>query len=595
MARRRGRRAAAVTALVVAAAVPGATPAGAQSAEYLDHAGLTRALRSVVNGSELATMRAIGESLEGREIWLVRLAAGSGPPIDTRPALLVVGNLSGDHLLGSHLALDAVRYLAGPGAAEADLENHVIYVVPRLNPDGAEAMFDRPAGGTRLNARPFDADNDGRVDEDGPEDLDGNGVITLMRVPDPAGELMVDGDDARLMKRANPAQRERGGYTLYTEGRDSDGDGFLNEDGPGGVDLDRNFQHRYPYWQPDAGRFMVSEPESRALMDFVTANRNIGAIVTFGHSDNLVTPPNTRGELAAPSVIALDGFAAEPNEEILQVGVFGTPYQPGGLDLRGAQPGRDNDPQSGRRPAVTVHEDDREYFRTVSDAYREITGIEQVGIHREPAGAFFEYGYYHFGVPSFSTPGWALPEHGAEPDASPDAKLLAAFDSAGIDGFVAWSPYRHPDLGDVEIGGFRPYATTNPPAAQLASLGEAHGRFLARLASMLPRVRIADAEVTAHGGGVFTVTATVVNEGYFPSSLRHGVVARSVDPVTVQIQVDPDAILTGAAKTHRIQKLDGSGTRESVSWVIRGRPGAAVEIRARAQKGGTDSATVTLR
>ena len=71
--------------------------------------------------------------------------------------------------------------------------------------------------------------------------------------------------------------------------------------------------------------------------------------------------------------------------------------------------------------------------------------------------------------------------------------------------------------------------------------------------------------------------------------------SRSVQPSIVQIQVPPEAILTGDAKTSRIQKLEGSGARERFTWVIRGRQGDRVEIRVRAQKGGTDTATVTLR
>jgi hypothetical protein len=176
-----------------------------------------------------------------------------------------------------------------------------------------------------------------------------------------------------------------------------------------------------------------------------------------------------------------------------------------------------------------------------------------------------------------------------------DAKLLSALDSAGIDAFAEWSPYSHPTLGAVEIGGFLPYATTNPPAADLAELGQKHGQFVARLAGMLPRVTIVETEVTAHGGGLFTVAVEVENSGYFPTSLRHGVVSRSVQPTTVQIQVPPENVITGAAKTSTVQALDGSKSRERFEWVIQGSDGASVEITVRAQKGGTDSATVTLR
>lgn len=571
-------------------AVPGEV--SGQVTGYLDYDGLSNELQSVVGGSDLAEMRSLGTSHEGRDIWLVEIADRDGAAVDERPAVLVVGNLSGDHLVGSHLALETIRYLVGPGAAAADLSEHVIYVVPRVNPDGAEAMFTGTRDGRRGNALAYDDDNDGRIDEDGASDLNGDGVVTLMRVADPDGDFMVDPDEPLLMRRADRAQGERGTHTLYREGADADGDGFIGEDGTGGVDLDRNFQHEYPYWEADAGPFMVSEPESRALMDFVVGRTNIAAIVTFGHTDNLVTPPDSRGALAAASTVALDEFADESLDGLFDAGVYPVPFQQGGLELRGAQPGSDNDPQSGRRPEVTVNEQDVEYFGRVAEAYDEITGVGGVVLNREPRGAFFQYGYYQFGVPSFSTPGWALPE--SEDAGEGDARLLAAFEAEGIDAFVPWTAFTHPDLGAVEIGGFRPYLLSNPPVDRLSALGTAHGEFVARLSTMLARVRIADLEVEAHGAGVYTVTADIVNEGYLPSSLQHGVVSRTVDPVLVQIQVDPDDILTGAAKSHRINRLDGSGARERVSWLIRGDAGASIEVRVRAEKGGTDVATVVL-
>jgi hypothetical protein len=633
----------------------------AQATSYLDFDQLTRQLRSLVNGSDLARMNSAGTSIEGREIWVVEIGNPSGKPLEERPAVLVVGNLEGDHVLGSALALETIRYFLDGAQENAEirtiLDEQVIYVFPRVNPDGAEAMFASVRQERARNARPYDDDNDGRTDEDGPEDLNGDGYVTVMRVLDPSGDYMIDTTDARLMKKADPTKGEQGEYTLYWEGTDSDGDGFLNEDGPGGVDLNRNFQHEYPYWQRDAGPHMVSEPESRALMDFMVAHRNIGAILTFGRTDNLVTPPDSRGNLADASTLDLPAFADASNAEIFEVGVFAARRPSGfrfffgrggrGSGFRGAQPGRDNDPNSGRRPATTVNNADLEYFKAASEAYKSITGIESVGIHRTPEGAFFQYGYYQHGIPSFSTLGWGLPS--AEPeeqsDESPDtgqarpeagaarpagarpaaggarpggtaggrampqrgrtgaggdaagadARILSALDAAGIDAFVDWTAYRHPTLGDVEIGGFRPFAVTNPPADELAGLGQAHGEFVARLVGMLPRVTIVEAEVTAHGGGIYTVAVEVENSGYFPTSLQHGVVSRSVGPTTVQIQIPPEDLITGDAKTSTIQKLDGSHNRQRFEWVIRGREGARVEITALAQKGGTDSATVTLR
>jgi hypothetical protein len=268
---------------------------------------------------------------------------------------------------------------------------------------------------------------------------------------------------------------------------------------------------------------------------------------------------------------------------------------------------------------MTFNGQDVVYFNAVSDAYKEITGIESVPTHRTPEGAFFQYGYFHFGVPSFSTLGWGIPRAesqsaqgaasrgaearpgGANPPSGEgsapgaDAQILSALEAAGIEAFQSWDAYQHPELGEVEIGGFRPYVTHNPPAGQIPELGEKHGRFLVKLAGMLPRVRIAEAEVKGHGGEVFTVTVQVENSGFFPTSTQHGVRSRSVGPTLVQIQVDPDAILTGADKTASVGVLAGSGSREEITWVIQGRRGDEVEIKLLSQKSGHDSRTVTLR
>lgn len=609
-----------MTRLLALAFVAVSAAVQAQSTSYLDHGALSRELRRLVDGSSSAKLTSLGTTLGGREIWVVEIANPGGKPLTQRPGVLVVGNLEGDQLVGSSHALETIRYLlanAASPAVKSVLDANVVYLFPRLNPDGAEVSFASIKADRRGNARPYDDDNDGRIDEDGPEDLNGDGLITVMRVKDPAGGYMIDPADPRTLKKADVAKGEAGTHKLYWEGVDSDGDGFINEDGPGGVDLNRNFQHDYPYFDADAGPHMVSERESRALMEFVLGRRNIAAILTFGQSDNLVSPPDAAGKLAAPTSLGLPSFADASNAKVFESGMLRGPQMAffggfgggggggGGARLRGAQPGRNNNPASGRRPDTTVHRADIEYFKAVSAAYKSITGIKALPPLRRPRGAFFQYGYFQYGVPSFSTPGWAptvatgdakpAAAADAKPAATGDAAILRSLEGAGVNAFVPWAAYKHAQLGDVEIGGFRPSVTSNAPAKDLAELGRKHGEFVVKLASMLPRVRIASTEVKAHGGGLFTVTVDVENTGFFPSSLQHGVVSGSVKPVLVQIQVPVESIVTGAPKAMRIAKLDGSNSRQRISWVIRGKSGAAVEINVLAQKGGTDSASVTLK
>ena len=87
-----------------------------------------------------------------------------------------------------------------------------------------------------------------------------------------------------------------------------------------------------------------------------------------------------------------------------------------------------------QRPNTTVAAADYEYFRAIGEKYREMTGLRAAGYTRSPAGAFFEYGYYQYGVPSFSTPGWGLPPPG------PGARASAA---RLLHGFVVYHRRRH--------------------------------------------------------------------------------------------------------------------------------------------------------
>ena len=222
-----------------------------------------------------------------------------------------------------------------------------------------------------------------------------------------------------------------------------------------------------------------------------------------------MTHPACTGRLAAPTSFSLPAFADASNAKVYEVGMLATPPLPFGAATRtrGAQPGADNNPASGRRPDTTVNRADIEYFKAVADAYKATTGIRATPPQRRPRGAFFQYGYYQYGVPSFTTPGWApvaaasapaTPPAAppATPTASPpasaatgDAAILKTLEAAGVNAFVAWTPFKHTELGDVEIGGVRPYTSNNALPKDLTELGRKQGEFLVKLASMLPRVR----------------------------------------------------------------------------------------------------------
>ena len=422
-------------ALIAFGLVLAGIPAGAQAPpKYHDHAGLTKALQALAGAAgPTARLESIGKTRNGRDLWVLEIANPGGVPADKRPALLIAAGFEGDYLAGGEIALAVAEYLVKNAASDPEvksrLDGSTIYIMPRVNPDGAEGFFAPLKTGLRTNASPFDDDNDGRVDEDGPEDLNGDGFITVMRVKAAGGEYVIDRDEPRLMKRADPKKGETGAYKLFTEGTDNDGDGFINEDPPGGTDIGRNFAHEYPYYKPDAGPHMISEAESRAVMDWVVAHRNVAAILTFGESDNLIVPPTSAGRLGPARELDLVRFAeaaaagARTSGFIQTGGGMGRGGRFGGggfsFEMMAGPGGRQSQRQAqgassprmmmpDRKPATTVASADYDYFKGVSDKYIELTGIRQPLFVREPQGAFFQYGYFQFGVPSFSTPGFGL-------------------------------------------------------------------------------------------------------------------------------------------------------------------------------------------
>lgn len=161
--------------------------------------------------------------------------------------------------------------------------------------------------------------------------------------------------------------------------------------------------------------------------------------------------------------------------------------------------------------------------------------------------------------------------------------------------FISWTPFAHPTLGAVEIGGFKPSAATNPEPAEIEALGKSHAAFAVYLGSLFPKIAIADFSATPLGGGLYRIQAEVENAGYLPTSTAHGVTSQSVKPTMVQLGVPPESLVSGDAKTNFIPSLAGSGRRQSYQWIVRAKAGQTIVVKAVAEKGGSAESTVTLK
>ena len=325
-------------------------------------------ISTIASSNNAVSVNTIGKSRNGQDIQVITISKGSLPHND-RPAILVVAGIDGDHLLGSEVAVDLIQELLGrdDNTTESLLQSNTVYIIPQVNPDGAESYFSSVQHGQRRNIRPFDNDRDGLVDEDGGDDLNGDGYITMMRVPDlEKASQTSDPDSPRLDKKPDPLEGESASFIVYTEGLDNDEDGKFNEDSVGGVDLNKNFMHGYKYHSDGAGPWQLSEPETKALADFVLDHQNIAAIVVYGQHDTLSKP-----------------------------------LKEGGKDDAGAP--------------KTIDKADEKFYAKLSKIFVELTGLKNV---EQPSwdGSFVAWAYAQYGVPAFSTPLWGLPDTKHESD-----------------------------------------------------------------------------------------------------------------------------------------------------------------------------------
>jgi hypothetical protein len=534
------------------AAPPSLFPAG-----YADHQTLTANLRRI----EAAHPRAIqvgslAKTQEGRDVWIATIGR---PEAKGKPAVLIVANLEADHVVGSQVALGLIeRMVAADGknpAVSKLIDAATIYVVPRLNPDGAERLLHgSPRFDIRANLTPIDRDRDGKSNEDGPNDLDGDGLALTMRARNAHATLVPDAKDPRILRKADPAKGEHAVFSELAEGIDDDGDGLLNEDPPGGVNLNRNWPHGWTEYNPETGVGPASEPEVHALIRFAYEHPEIAAVWTFGLNDNLRAEAKGIAPADQPYFAELTRqfnkatgqttpAPATPKAETPKAEPARAEPRPAQSKGQGRGQGRGTPPPSAA-PASTP---------TVS------------ADGATTDGAMSEWAYHQFGVIGLASRLWAAPE-GATGEG--EARWLDWNDKI-MNGraFVPFHPVDHPTLGKVEVGGWKPGVKINPPVDSIAAIADAGFVFLKDLAGRLPALRVKESKVVAKGGGVFEITATIENTGYFPTAIAQGQTTRKAPPVLVRLRLGTAKLLAGKG-LNRIDSLPGSGGTREFRWLV---------------------------
>ena len=530
-------------------------------AQYHSNSELTSRIRELgTKYPQLCTVRSLGKTSAGNDIWLISIGTGNR---DSKPAIAVVSGVDGKHIPGRELALGfATRILQNSTKNQIRdlLEKMTFYVIPDASPE-ASSQFSSPIRYERsVNSRPTDDDRDFQTDEDPCEDLNGDGLITLIRIKDPAGKYLISSEDERIMAEADLSKGETGSYHVFTEGTDNDKDGKFNEDGAGGVSFNRNFTYNYEEFGAGTGLYPVSEPETKAVADFLFDRFNVYSVITFGPQDNLGQP------MKAPD--------------------------------RQTDAGRQNqDPDQGftrmqRTKITSIMKSDETINRLVSEKYHSITGLKGSPAPVSEPGNFMEWAYFHYGRYSFSTPGWWF---SYEKGKNAGAELLKkSGNEKSSELFVPWTVTDHPDFPGktVEVGGLKPFALINPPADSLPGLIESHYEFITEVAAMHPELEFLDLKSENAGENIFRISLLVHNKGLFATCAEIG--DQNIWTRIMRINLEPSkgqTILSGS-KVQRIRRLLGDESVE-FSWLISGK--GTVRISAGSDAVGTISLPVGLK
>jgi hypothetical protein len=547
---------------------------------YLRYDELTEWLRAVVEAHpSLVSLDSYGRSFEGRDLWLVTVTDTATGGHDSKPAHWVDASIHAVELTATVAACHLIHHLV-QGYADGDqevveaLRTRTFYVVPRVNPDGAEwVLADRPRA-RRSSVRPWPWRDAHRWPGLHEEDVDGDGRLLQMRIADPDGGWMPHPEEERLLVPVPPEGAPGGTprYRLLAEGTVTDFDGFTipTPRAPEGLDMNRNFPAGWGTGVTGSGDHPLSEPEIDALVRAIAARPNVCGYNAFHTSG---------GVLLRPSSTAPDAKLPPGDvwvwKQLAERGTALTGY-----------------------PAHSVYEDFTwDTSKTMS-------------------GAADDWAYDHLGVFSWTTEFWDVVHAATGTKQSThfwytgpsDAEALAVLrwcDEHHPGGYVAWYPFDHPQLGPIELGGWEDLSTwTNPPTHLLRHEVAAHARFAVHQARCSPRLEIRHASATSLGGDTWRVEVGVVNTGWLPTVVsEHARKEGLVRPITAELT---GAEVLGGPARLQLGQLDGraalrfrganDGTpdRALATWVVRAGAGTTVTVDAAHDRAGRARTSVTL-
>lgn len=534
---------------------------------YYDGPAVVQALRDLHEAyPSLTELQSIGKSEEGRDIWLLTVNNPETGADTEKSAVYVDGAIHGNEIQATEVCLYLAWYLLDgydriPAVKEL-VDSRVFYIVPVVNVDSRTRFFTDPHGYNigRTGSVPYDDDRDGLVDEDGVEDLDGDGEILQMRVRDPFGQYKTHPDDPRVMVRIKPG--EKGEWKLLgSEGIDNDGDGRLNEDPLGYLDMNRNYGFKWqpPYVQSGAGDFPMSGKVTRAVSEFIISRPNICFNVAFHNSGGLLVrgPGSKLAGMYSQRDIKVYDFLGKEGEKIIP----GYRYIIGGTDM------------------YTTHGDFDEWM------------YSNLGIYGF-VGELFMSSQEQYRKPGEKKEGEKSDESyfGGTPDE--EKQKFNDFVNQGVM-FKKWEKFQHPQMGEVEIGGWRPYTTRIPPTFMLPEMVHRNASLVIFIARHTPDVELEVVEIKPLGNDLHRIRVRAKNRKAIPTlsagALRRDLVTKdifSIEGPALEVvsggiveDIHLDKVKHVEHRPHMIFSSVPSFGKRDVQWIVKGRGKATISFR----------------
>lgn len=532
---------------------------------------------------ELIRLHTIATSPGGEEIVVLEI----GKSTLTSPAIFVGANFEGNIPLATEGALALARMLTDSSKYTMGAK---WFIMPLPNPDASKGYFSEKKYERTVNDFSINNDMDETVNEDGFEDLNGDGLITQMRVKDLTGTYITSKIDPRIMVQAEAKKGERGIYKIYSEGIDNDGDGEYNEDGEGGINVGIGFPHLFPKNKKEAGLWPGQTPEVYGIMKFIYDHPNISMVYTLGSSNFCLFPPKSgrKSSVNSESIQIPNRYAnmlgADPSKSYKMDDIIEMVKArfPNNKEVTASYVSN----LLGLGQAVNPLEDDLKFYTKLSEDYKKYLknkhfSIETMDPLQDKDGSFELWAYYHLGVPSFSMNLFTIPKEKSKDEKEKEEKkadkgdvpnekekaLLAYSDKElGGKGFVQWVKYNHPTLGEVEIGGFVPYLETTPKSERIDSLLMVQLPWLLQLSNNLPDISLEDQKITDLGSGIYRLELFIENKGTLPYPIAIGELNKQPAPIVIVLNGDVE-LLQGLKRTP-LGTIGGNQVKK-LTWLLK--------------------------